>query len=134
MRKNSKLVDELFKRAETYFPDFRLPIVWDSLKNENMAEWQNGYIDGFGELHIIKLNFKLHEGEADLFATICHELIHAWQHEQGLETDHGLQFCEMALKFEMAGINAYSSDCLQSDIDYLKAKYFTNYFKIGDLV
>lgn len=130
MRKNSKLVDELFKRAESYFDGFRLPIVWDTLNNSNMAEWGNGFIDGFGEFHMVKLNFRLHENEADLFATICHELIHAWQYENNLETDHGLEFCKMALKFEMVGINAYSSDCLQSDIDHLKAEFLDNGYLI----
>lgn len=125
MRKNSKLVDALFIKAENYFNKyldytFKFPLVWDTLKNENMAEWQNGYIDGFGELHMIKLNFKLHENDADLFATICHELIHAWQYENKLETNHDLEFCKVAVMFEALGINAYSSDCLQTDVDMAK--------------
>ncbi len=111
MRKNSKLVDLMFTKAEKLFPAFRLPIAWVKLNNENMAEWRNGFVDGFGEYHLISINFKLHTDEKDLFDTICHELIHAWQFENGIETNHGIEFCTWVLMLKNQGINASSPDC-----------------------
>ena len=132
MRKNTKLVDALFDRAIAYFPAFRLPVVWDKMTGYNMAEWQNGYIENFGELHYIKLNFKKHTDEADLFDTICHELIHAWQYENNLPVDHGLEFCEWVIKFSAFGINAASPDCITTDLKKAKKlveRKAKNYFK-----
>jgi hypothetical protein len=111
MRKNSKMVDLMFKQAEKHFPAFNFPIAWEKLNNENMAEWKNGFVEGFGEFHLISLNFKLHNDDKDLFDTICHELIHAWQFENQIETNHGIEFCEWVVKFAKKGINASSPDC-----------------------
>jgi hypothetical protein len=111
MRKNSKLVDLMFLQAQKLFPALRLPLAWDKLKNSNMAEWSNNFVDGFGEFHMIKLNFKLHKNKKDLYDSICHELIHAWQYENKIETNHGLEFCEWVIMLAKNGINASSSDC-----------------------
>ena len=116
MRKNSKMVDLMIEKAKTFFPAFNFPIAWEKLNNENMAEWRNGFVENFGEFHLISLNFKLHNDDKDLFDTICHELIHAWQFENQIETNHGIEFCEWVVKFAEKGINASSPDCHQKTI------------------
>jgi len=113
MKKNSKLVDLMFIEAQKLFPTLHLPLAWDTLKNENMAEWSNHFIDGFGEYHMIRINFKLHTDKKDLFDTICHELIHAWQYENQIETNHAVEFCEWVLRLNTKGINASSPDCTE---------------------
>ena len=116
MRKNSKMVDLMLIEAQKLFPAFRLPIAWDTLKNSNMAEWRNGFVDGFGEFHLISINFKIHESEKDLYDTICHELIHAWQFENDIDTNHGFEFCEWVVRLTAKGINASSPDCKQKTL------------------
>ena len=129
MRKNSKMVDLMFEKAKTLFPAFNLPIAWDKLNNENLAEWKNGFVENFGEFHLISINFKLHNDDKDLFDTICHELIHAWQFENQIETNHGIEFCEWVLMLNKKGINASSPDCHEKTLKKAHKRLIKN----GDL-
>jgi hypothetical protein len=122
MRKNTKLTDSLIEQAQQWFPAFRLPIAWDSMRGYNLAEWQNGFVEDFGEFHLIRINFKKHKNTADLFETICHELIHAWQFENNIETNHGLEFCEWVIKFSAFGINTASPDCKPKTLKKAKCR------------
>jgi len=115
MKANKAVLDLMFAKAKLYFPAFRLPFRWKKLNNSNLAEWQNDFAS-CGEFHKISINFKLHRDNIDLFNTICHELVHAWQYENGIETDHEIEFCEWVVKFAKIGVNIASPDCNKNTI------------------
>lgn len=124
MRKNTKLVDAIF--AE-YLPIFNLeiPFYWDKLNNANYAEWENVFI-GEMEFHRIRINFKMHNSEMELRETIAHELIHAWQHENGFEIDHSGVFAKWCAWFRIEyDLNTASSECDAFEI----FSYYCDYMK-----
>lgn len=118
MKKNTKLIDSLFEKAinEHFQGLINFPFFWEIMGGNDFAEWSNIFIDDIGDIHKIRLNVKKHLNEADLYDTICHELIHAVQYEEGLEIDHGPYFCEWVAYFCDFGINAASSECDAKEI------------------
>lgn len=101
--------------------DFMYTITWDNYRSKiNLALWENCYIDNYGFFHRIKLNIKAHDNSNDLFNSICHELIHAWQYENDYNVNHDLEFIRQCIKFEKLGINTYSIDCDLNDINLMK--------------
>ncbi len=116
MRKNTKLVDAIFNEYLPIF-DLAIPFYWESSKFKHYAEWSNVDIDSIGEMHRIKINFKMHNSELELRETIAHELIHAWQFENDLEVDHGESFAKWCAWFKIThDLNTASNDCDAKEI------------------
>ena len=110
MRKNTKLVDAIFAELLPIF-DLEIPFYWDSMGGSDFAEWSNVFIEEM-EFHRIRINFKMHDNAEMLRETIAHELIHAWQHENGLECDHGESFSKWCAWFKKEyDLNTASSEC-----------------------
>ena len=117
MRKNTKLVDAIFAEYVPIF-DLELPYVWESIKIKNFLGFHS--IEDFGtdqDFHFIGINFKLLENEEQLRETIAHELIHAWQYQNGLETDHGEDFAAWCAWFKIEhNLNTASEDVSAKEI------------------
>lgn len=109
-------MDELILSCRQLLADYgfeiNYPVVWDRMRGENFAEWQNIFVEEINcELHYMRFNFGKLKDEKDLVDTIFHELIHCIQHEQGLEVDHGEFFCKIVASLAKEGYNAASSEC-----------------------
>lgn len=110
MRKNTKLVDAIFAELMPIF-ELQIPFYWDSMRGSDFAEWSNVDIEDM-EFHRIRINFKMHENAEMLRETIAHELIHAWQHENGYDVDHSGVFAKWCAWFRKEhNLNTASSEC-----------------------
>jgi hypothetical protein len=118
-------LDILLETALQYFPAFKLSIAIDNFNSKyfgmyipEIMELKNGE---FMRYHWIQINSAKHESDAELLDSILHELIHAWQFENGIELDHGVEFCEWCLKLQTLGFNTYSTDCMSEIIKVASA-------------
>jgi len=126
MRKNSKLLEQVLADCLQYFPPFRLMIETAATKSKyNIALWENMVCADFGiEWHRVSVNWGLIKDKTDLIESVCHELVHAFQYENGLETDHGKEFANWCAFFTLQhDINILSSDVLAEDF-YLACEAF----------
>jgi hypothetical protein len=114
MKFKTKQVDKLFNKAiEIFGFEFEMPIVWlkRKLGHNNIATWQNSFVDGFGEYHTISLDFSMIKSKKDMMETLLHELIHAWQYETDNEIDHDIEFLKWVAHFSKLGYDTSSSEC-----------------------
>lgn len=110
-------VDAIFAEYLPFF-DLTMPYVWDKVKIKDIQGFHS--IEDFGtddDYHFIGLNFKLIDDEIHLIETIVHELVHAWQYENGFETEHDADFAAWCAFFEIKeNLNIASSDVCAKEI------------------
>lgn len=133
-----RLLDKLLEEAIGYFPAFRLSIAIDDFKSPYCGMYNLDLIETAQGEHIpyhwIRIDTSRHFSEKDIFDSVMHELIHAWQYENGLPLEHDAIFCEWCLKFQTLGFNTYSTDCHTDSINEAMENLLQksrNYFKMA---
>lgn len=80
---------ELFQRIAESEIQIRKPVILTVCKTVKLnLDWCVGLYEDEGDYHQIKISRAEIWNPVELFATICHEYIHAWQSEKGLPVNH----------------------------------------------
>ena len=96
---------------------FKLPIyIIPKKRMSSLGTWQNGVTENGREFHLITINSTEINSFEDLQDTIHHELIHAMQHEKGLDVAHGSFFCDWVIELGSRGINTGCEDISVSQL------------------